>query len=49
MPVMGLIFLRHAYSRYLKVKPEVEEKTDMIFKHLLIASKNSGFPMHARG
>jgi type I restriction enzyme R subunit len=27
---------------------EVEEKTDMIFKHLLIASKNSGFPMQAR-
>lgn len=25
MPVMGLIFLRHAYSRYLKVKDEVEK------------------------
>lgn len=25
MPVMGLIFLRHAYSRYLAVKPEIEE------------------------
>lgn len=24
MPVMGLIFLRHAYSRYLIVKPEIE-------------------------
>lgn len=24
MPVMGLIFLRHAYNRYLKVKPEIE-------------------------
>ena len=24
MPVMGLIFLRHAYSRYLVVKPEIE-------------------------
>lgn len=24
MPVMGLIFLRHAYSRYLGVKPEIE-------------------------
>jgi type I restriction enzyme M protein len=24
MPVMGLIFLRHAYSRYLAVKPEIE-------------------------
>ncbi len=24
MPVMGLIFLRHAYSRYLDVKPEIE-------------------------
>jgi type I restriction enzyme M protein len=24
MPVMGLIFLRHAYSRYLMVKPEIE-------------------------
>jgi len=24
MPVMGLIFLRHAYSRYLKVKDEIE-------------------------
>ncbi len=24
MPVMGLIFLRHAYSRYLAVKPAVE-------------------------
>lgn len=23
-PVMGLIFLRHAYSRFLKVKTEVE-------------------------
>lgn len=25
MPVMGLIFLRHAYSRYLKVKAEIEK------------------------
>jgi type I restriction enzyme M protein len=25
MPVMGLIFLRHAYSRYLAIKPEIEE------------------------
>ena len=25
LPVMGLIFLRHAYSRYLAVKDEVEE------------------------
>ena len=25
MPVMGLIFLRHAYSRYLAVKPEIEK------------------------
>lgn len=24
LPVMGLIFLRHAFSRYLKVKPEIE-------------------------
>ena len=24
LPVMGLIFLRHAYSRYLKVKEQVE-------------------------
>ena len=24
LPVMGLIFLRHAYSRYLKIKPEIE-------------------------
>lgn len=24
MPVMGLIFLRHAYSRYLKIKEEIE-------------------------
>jgi type I restriction enzyme M protein len=24
MPVMGLIFLRHAYSRYLAVKPEIK-------------------------
>ncbi|MEW8372655.1 MAG: N-6 DNA methylase [Candidatus Thiodiazotropha sp.] len=24
MPVMGLIFLRHAFSRYLAVKPEIE-------------------------
>lgn len=24
MPVMGLIFLRHAYSRYLSVKPQIE-------------------------
>ncbi|MGI0119672.1 type I restriction-modification system subunit M [Zooshikella sp. RANM57] len=24
MPVMGLIFLRHAYSRFLMVKPEIE-------------------------
>ena len=23
MPVMGLIFLRHAYSRYLSVKDEI--------------------------
>jgi len=26
LPVMGLIFLRHAYSRYLAVKPEIESK-----------------------
>ncbi len=25
MPVMGLIFLRHAYSRFLSVKPEIEK------------------------
>ncbi|QJB69868.1 N-6 DNA methylase [Parasphingorhabdus halotolerans] len=25
MPVMGLIFLRHAYSRFLRVKAEIEE------------------------
>ena len=25
MPVMGLIFLRHAYSRYLKVKVDIEK------------------------
>ena len=25
MPVLGLIFLRHAYNRYLKVKVEVEK------------------------
>lgn len=24
LPVMGLIFLRHAYSRYLQVKPDIE-------------------------
>ena len=24
MPVMGLIFLRHAYGRYLAIKPEIE-------------------------
>ena len=24
LPVMGLIFLRHAYSRFLKVKAEME-------------------------
>ena len=24
MPVMGLIFLRHAYSRFLAVKDEIE-------------------------
>jgi len=24
LPVMGFIFLRHAYSRYLAVKPEIE-------------------------
>ena len=24
LPVMGLIFLRHAHSRYLSVKPEIE-------------------------
>ena len=24
MPVMGLVFLRHAYSRYLAVKDEIE-------------------------
>jgi type I restriction enzyme M protein len=24
LPVMGLIFLRHAYSRFLKVKDEIE-------------------------
>jgi type I restriction enzyme M protein len=26
MPVMGLIFLRHAYSRFLAVKPEIEAR-----------------------
>src|ERR1035437_2956412 len=25
MPVMGLIFLRHAYSRFLAVKPQIEK------------------------
>src|SRR6476661_493686 len=25
LPVMGLIFLRHAYSRFLRVKGEIEE------------------------
>ncbi len=25
MPVMGLIFLRHAYSRFLAVKPQIEQ------------------------
>ena len=25
LPVMGLIFLRHAYSRYLMVKEEIEK------------------------
>ncbi len=25
MPVMGLIFLRHAFNRFLKVKVEVEK------------------------
>lgn len=25
MPVMGLIFLRHAYSRYLAVRPQIEK------------------------
>ncbi len=25
LPVMGLIFLRHAYSRYLMVKDEIEK------------------------
>lgn len=25
MPVMGLIFLRHAYSRFLAIKPEIEK------------------------
>ena len=24
MPVMGLIFLRHAYSRFLAIKPQIE-------------------------
>ena len=24
LPVMGLIFLRHAYSRFLRVKAEIE-------------------------
>jgi type I restriction enzyme M protein len=24
MPVMGLIFLRHAYSRFLAIKPVIE-------------------------
>ena len=24
LPVMGFIFLRHAYSRYLGVKPDIE-------------------------
>lgn len=24
LPVMGLIFLRHAYSRYLQIKPQIE-------------------------
>ena len=24
LPVMGLVFLRHAYSRYLAVKPGIE-------------------------
>ncbi len=27
MPVMGLIFLRHAYYPYLAVKPHIEAST----------------------
>jgi len=37
MPVMGLIFLRHAYSRHLAVKDEVAtlaKKIDANFKEL---------------
>ena len=26
MPVMGLVFLRHAYRRYLSVKEQIEPK-----------------------
>ena len=29
MPVMGLIFLRHAYSRYLTAKTEIEVTLQM--------------------
>ena len=31
LPVMGLIFLRHAYSRYLQVKPEIEAALSLIW------------------
>ena len=31
MPVLGLIFLRHAYNRFQKVKVEVEDDAEIIF------------------
>ena len=33
MPVLGLIFLRHAYNRYLKVRVEIE-KNLLLFRVL---------------
>jgi len=43
MPVMGLVFLRHAYSRYLAVKDEIiatlpirSGKTPKLTKKILV-------------
>src|ERR1019366_9937986 len=39
MPVMGLIFLRHAYSRFLSVKPEIEAKLSNDYYAMTLARK----------
>ena len=42
MPVMGLIFLRHAYSRFLAVKPGIE--ASLPSRHGVTRGSTPSFP-----